>query len=101
MRKWGNGKFGRTFKHCMQENQFLPTKSFKAPKFIGGLDFSDHLNYWKFGYSAVMITNSAFYRNKNNHEQTDRIETLDIKRMALLIDEIYVALNDFSTEKNK
>ena len=92
VQKWGNGSFGKRFKRLMEKNQFLPTKSFKGPKFLAGVDYSDHLNYWKFGYSAVMITNTSFYRNKNYHEKSDKIETLDIKRMALVIDEIYVAL---------
>lgn len=95
VQRWGNGKFGKQMLHLMQESQFLPTKSFKAPKFVAGVDFSDHLNYWNCGYSAVMVTNSSFYRNKNYHEKTDKLETLDIKRMALVIDEVFVALKKF------
>jgi len=79
----------------MKKTQFLPTKSFKGPKFLPGVDYSDHLNYWNYGYSALMITNTSFYRNKNYHEKSDKIETLDIKRMSLVIDEIYVALGAF------
>lgn len=92
VQKWGNGKFGNTFKELMKQNQYIPTKSFTGPKFLPGVDYSDHLNYWKFGYSAVMVTNTSFYRNNNYHRNTDKIETLDMKRMALLIDEICVAL---------
>ena len=93
--KCGNGKFGRRILKLMKENQFLPTKSFKAPRFLGGVDLSDHRNYWEYGYSALMVTNSSYYRNKNYHEKTDKIETLDIKRMALVIDEVFVALTKF------
>ena len=95
VQKWGNGKFGNQLLKLMKKNQFLPTKSFKGPKFLAGIDFSDQLNYWNYGYSAVMITNSSFYRNKNYHQKTDKIETLDIKRMALVIDEIYLTLRAF------
>ena len=66
--------------------------SFKAPKKLPGIDFSDHRNYWKFGYDAVMITNTAFYRNKNYHEITDKVETLDIERMCRVIDQLYLSL---------
>lgn len=93
--KWGNGKFGRRMLKLMKENQFLPTKSFKAPKFLGGIDLSDHRNYWENGYSALMVTNTSYYRNRNYHEKTDKIETLDVKRMALVIDEVLVALKKF------
>jgi hypothetical protein len=73
----------------------LPTKSFRAPSFFGGIDLSDHRNYWKFGYSAVMITNTSFYRNHNYHRDTDRIATLDINRMSMTIDGVYRTLIAF------
>ena len=65
------------------------TKRFTAPSSLQGIDFSDHLNYWKFGYSAVMITDTAFFRNKNYHKSNDTIETLDIHRMSQVIDCTY------------
>ena len=39
-----------------------------------------------------MLTDTAFYRNKNYHEPTDRMETLDIARMAKVIDGVVIAL---------
>ena len=42
--------------------------------------------------SALMITDTAFYRNKNYHEVTDTMETLDLPRMAQVIDAVYEAL---------
>jgi hypothetical protein len=92
VQKFGNGKFGRQVKNLMKNQGLIRTESFKAPANLPGVDFSDHQNYWKYGYSAVMITNTAFYRNKNYHERTDKMETLDLKRMALVIDEVYLTL---------
>jgi len=60
-------------------------ETFKGPSFIPGVDFSDHRNYWKFGYKAVMITDTAFYRNPNYHEQSDTIDTLDFRRMKEVV----------------
>jgi hypothetical protein len=57
----------------------------QAPSFLTGVDFSDHRNYWKFGYEAVMVTDTAFYRNANYHEKTDTISTLDFKRMQKVV----------------
>jgi len=92
VRKFGGGKFAKQFKRIMKRICLIKTKSFKAPKSLPGVDFSDHLNYWKFGYSAVMITNTAFYRNNNYHTKADKIETLDLKKMSLVIDEIFLSL---------
>ena len=76
----------------MQKRKLIPTKSFKGPASLPGVDFSDHRNYWKYGYSAVMITNTAFYRNQNYHKPTDQIKTLDLKRLALTVDELYLTV---------
>lgn len=86
------GKFVEDFSLHFKQAKAIKTEEFNAPKSLPGIDFSDHLNYWNFGYSAMMITDTSFYRNKNYHQQTDTMETLDISRMAKVIDGIYVAL---------
>lgn len=91
VRKFNSGRFARKFKRDIKRQKHVKTKSFQAPGSLPGIDFSDHLNYWKFGYSAVMITNTGFYRNKNYHQPTDRIETLDIPRMAGVIQNVFNA----------
>lgn len=84
--KFGKGKFARNFAANFKRSNKVKTKKFNGPKVLPGIDFSDHLNYWKFGFSALMITDTAFYRNKNYHENTDTMETLDLARMAKVID---------------
>jgi hypothetical protein len=66
----------------------IQVKELKAPSFITGIDFSDHRNYWKFGYEAVMITDTAFYRNPNYHEPSDTFDTLDFSRMKEVVNGI-------------
>jgi aminopeptidase YwaD len=39
---------------------------------------SDHAAFWSYGYPAVMLTDTANYRNPNYHASTDTIETLDL-----------------------
>jgi hypothetical protein len=92
VQKFGNGSFGNEIKRKMKRTKLIKTKSFKGPKSMPGIDFSDHRNYWKYGYSAVMITNTAFYRNNNYHQQTDTIGTIDFKRLALTMDELFLSL---------
>ncbi len=59
----------------------IPVRTLKAPRWVPGVDFSDHRNYWALGYDAVMVTDTAFYRNPNYHEVTDTPDTLDFDRM--------------------
>jgi len=90
--KFGSGKFSNIFSSKFKKLASIKTKMFTAPKSLQGIDFSDHLNYWNFGFSALMITDTAFYRNKNYHEKTDQMHTLNIGKMAKVIDSVYNTL---------
>jgi len=63
----------------------LPAYSINAPSSIPGIDYSDHMNYWKFGFPAVMITDSSFYRNQYYHTEDDTYEKLDYHAMAKVV----------------
>jgi Zn-dependent M28 family amino/carboxypeptidase len=67
----------------------LPVRSINAPSAIPGIDFSDHLNYWRLGFPAFMVTDTAFLRNTNYHAATDTAETLDYARMAKVVRAVY------------
>jgi Zn-dependent M28 family amino/carboxypeptidase len=65
---------------------------------VAGVDFSDHWSFWEHGYPAVMITDSAFYRNRNYHSTKDIPEKLDYSRMAKLVDQVEAAILQLSNE---
>ncbi|MFQ5444932.1 MAG: M28 family peptidase, partial [Nitrospinales bacterium] len=39
---------------------------------------SDHAPFWDYGYEAVMVTDTAFFRNPNYHQATDTLDTIDV-----------------------
>ncbi len=90
--KFSKGKAARKFTKKMDKFTTLPVKKFNGPKSLTGIDFSDHLNYWKMGYSACMVTDTAFYRNKNYHQKTDEMGTLNISKMACVINGIFLSI---------
>ncbi|BCE01291.1 M28 family peptidase [Marinicellulosiphila megalodicopiae] len=63
----------------------LPAYSINAPSTIVGVDFSDHKNYWAFGYPAVMLTNTSFYRNTKYHTTQDTHDRLNYDLMAKVV----------------
>ena len=63
----------------------LPVESLSTVGFVPGVDFSDHRSFWEIGSPAVMITDTAFYRNPNYHGIGDTIDTLDFGRMGRLL----------------
>jgi Zn-dependent M28 family amino/carboxypeptidase len=91
-----DGLLVRQVKKAMSSAAPLPVHSINAPGFIPGVDFSDQLNYWEAGYGAVMITDTAFYRNRNYHTAQDTAEKLDYKRMALVVEGVYAAVTEIA-----
>jgi hypothetical protein len=75
----------RGIKSAMAAATHLPVWSVNAPTWMPGLDFSDHASYWLLGMPAVMVTDTAFYRNHRYHRGDDRAETLDYRRMAQVV----------------
>ena len=74
-----------SIKQAIQTNAAVDCQSLIAPPSLQGMDFSDHLNYWALGVKAVMITDTAFYRNKNYHQLTDTPATLNYNKMAEVV----------------
>ena len=65
---------------------------------IPGIDLSDHSSYWDHGYPAVMITDTANYRNKAYHTADDTADRLDYQRMAYLTEALPYAIASLSAK---
>jgi len=71
-------------KRLLQQHTNLPVESTVTFRFVPGVASSDHRSFWDQGYPALMITDTAFYRNPNYHAPSDTPGTLDYTRMAEL-----------------
>jgi Peptidase family M28 len=63
----------------------LPVETYAGPWWIPGVDWSDHGSFWNEGYPAVMLTDTALFRNPHYHRPTDQPETLDYQAMTELV----------------
>jgi hypothetical protein len=83
----GNSKSGWMVKKIFasfKERAKLPVESF-ALDFVKTTAFSDHWSFWKEGYCAVMVTDTAFYRNPHYHRSSDTYEKLNYTYMAEVV----------------
>ena len=76
----------------MKKNSNIDVQSVSFPTKRGLAGMSDQLNYWKFGYPALMINDTSFLRNPNYHMSSDTIETLDFDKMAEVVNGAYFAI---------
>jgi Zn-dependent M28 family amino/carboxypeptidase len=82
----------RALRGPLNEFKTLPVSAAVLPSFIGGIDRSDHVNFWNAGIPAVMISDTAFYRNPHYHLPSDTGRRLDYHRMAQLTRGLDVAI---------
>src|SRR5215510_15804444 len=94
--KIGDGMLVRRIKKAMTGATSLPVYSINATRLIPGVDLSDHSSYWREGYPAVMITDTAFYRNSNYHTRDDTAERLDYRRMSQAVEGVFAAVVDMT-----
>jgi Zn-dependent M28 family amino/carboxypeptidase len=64
----------------------FPAERLACPAFVPGVSWSDQLSFWREGYAAVMVTDTAFYRYAHYHRPTDTPDRLDFARMARVVD---------------
>lgn len=79
-------------KRAMAAATPLPVHALNGPRLIAGVDYSDHRSYWDQGWPAVMITDTAFYRNPRYHTPDDTPDTLDYARMAQVVQGTHAAV---------
>jgi hypothetical protein len=68
-----------------REQEKLPSEGASLPAFIPGVSWSDQWSFWKHGYPAIMITDTAPFRYRPYHKPTDTPDKLDYDRFALVV----------------
>jgi len=85
----GNFAATRRAKALMAGASDLPVHSLNGPVLVQGIDYSDHRNYWREGFPALMVTDTAFQRNAHYHRAGDTADTLDYVRSAKVVQSVY------------
>jgi hypothetical protein len=60
----------------------FPSEAMALPESITGVTFSDQDSFWKFGYPALMVTDTANFRYPHYHASQDTPDKLDYENLA-------------------
>lgn len=60
----------------------FPSEGAALPATFPGIDWSDHWSFRRAGYPAIMLTDTALYRDPNYHQPSDRPEQLNYDCLA-------------------
>lgn len=72
----------------------FPAYGVAAPRWIPGIGWSDHDSFWRHGYRALMITDTAPFRYPHYHTEDDRPPHLDYGRMARVVDGVRAVVKE-------
>jgi Zn-dependent M28 family amino/carboxypeptidase len=70
------------FSAAFRRHSQFPAEHIATFSWIPGVAWSDHLAFWRQGYGAIMVTDTAFYRYPHYHAATDLPDELDYISMA-------------------
>ncbi len=76
-----------------QKNEDLPVVKLTVPfngYIMPAVRLSDHASFWDKGYKAVMVTDSAFFRNPYYHTAADTMDKLDLDFMTEVVESLVI-----------
>jgi Zn-dependent M28 family amino/carboxypeptidase len=85
---FGSRSLSRKLVWSFQQNPQLPVVSLNVPLdgwILPAVRLSDHASFWDKGFRAVMVTDSAFFRNPHYHLPSDTMDKLDLDFMSELV----------------
>lgn len=89
-------KLAREAVKSFREGSKFPSEGTAAPESVPGVGWSDHWSFWQENYPAIMVTDTAPFRNKNYHRPTDTADTLNYERMARVVNGLEKVVRELS-----
>jgi hypothetical protein len=68
-----------------REHAKFPSEGAALPGWVPGVFWSDHWSFWKHGYHALMVTDTAPFRYVHYHTPEDTIDKIDFERLARVV----------------
>jgi hypothetical protein len=88
----GQGGMVSEIAAAMRVASAVPVQTVVAPRSTPGVDLGDHRSFWDLDDPAVMVTDTAFFRNPRYHTPEDRPDTLDYPKMAEVVEGVHCAV---------
>ncbi len=79
----------------------FPSEAAALPGAIAGVGWSDHWSFAESGFKALMITDTAIFRDPHYHTMQDLPERLDTARMARVVEGLATVLKEFVAADTK
>ncbi len=77
----------------------FPVEHLATPGLVPGAAWSDHRSFWRQGYRALMVTDTAFYRYPHYHTPDDTPDKLDYGALARVAEGLANAVEALAAEE--
>lgn len=74
----------------------FPSEGLAAPGWLTGVGWSDHWSFWRAGFPAIMVTDTALFRYQQYHSAADRPDVIDYERFARVVDGLLPVVVDLA-----
>jgi hypothetical protein len=89
-------RLGRELLRRFRHHSRFPARAAAVPQVIPRIGWSDDWAFWRAGYRAVTVTDTAYLRYRHYHEPTDTPGRLHYPKMAEVVRGLAGALADLA-----
>ena len=93
-----SGRLMRRMARAFRRHSDFPLEHVAAFRWIPGIAWSDHLSFWRQGYRALMVTDTAFYRYHYYHTPEDTPDKLTYPAFGRATEALSRCLADMAAE---
>lgn len=88
-------------KTYFKKHSDFPIRSVVGFRCFYGINLSDHGSFWKEGYRAIHVTDTAVFRNPTYHKMNDTWDTLDYESMSQVVRGFYFVLRKITRNNRR
>jgi hypothetical protein len=97
----GIGRSAGLVRRCVglfRKHAQFPSMGAALPSVVPGVGASDHWGFWRVGYPALMVTDTAPFRYRYYHTRLDLPDKMDFDRMARVVEGLHKVVEELSNE---
>jgi hypothetical protein len=91
-----SGKLVRRAIASFRSHAKFPSEGLAALGWIIGVGWSDHWSFWKSGYPAIMVTDTALFRYPQYHRSSDRPKIVVYDSFARVVNGLAGVVRDLA-----
>lgn len=92
----GSRRLMKVLLDAFRRHSSFPAEGVAAPGWMTGIGWSDHWSFWREGFQAVMITDTALFRYAQYHTEQDTPDKLNYPDFAHVVKGLREALADLA-----